>query len=56
VKINNLPDTAKNRKYIVFRYVDDEAWFYDAWDDHTKALAQAVEINGQFIPTEYVEV
>lgn len=42
---------AKKKKYIVFRIINGEAWYYDSWDDHIKALEQAVEIGGQFIPS-----
>ena len=51
MKINNMDKDAKKKKYIVFRMVDGEAWYYDSWDDHLKALEQAVEIGGQFIPS-----
>ena len=54
--IKNMNDYARGKKFVVFRYVGGEAWYYDAWDDHIKALEQALEIDGQFIPTEYVEV
>jgi hypothetical protein len=52
--INNLADWAKAKKVVVFRLVDGAAWFYDAWDDYTKALSQAVEIGGQIIPTSEI--
>lgn len=56
MKINNMDDYAKTKKYIVFRIVDGENWFYDAWDDFEKALKQAVEEGGQVAPMEAVEV
>jgi hypothetical protein len=47
---------SKNRKFIVFRMVDGENWFYDAWDDFDRALKQAIETEGQVAPIEAVEV
>lgn len=55
MKINNLFDCSKARKFIVFRVVGGENWFYDAWDEYDRALAQAVEIGGQVAPVEAVE-
>lgn len=55
MKINNMDKHAKGRKYVVFRVVNGENWYYDAWDDFDRALAQAVEIGGQVAPTEAVE-
>lgn len=56
MKINNMPEWSKTRKYVVFRIVDGDNWFYDAWDDFDRVLKQAVEIEGQFAPIEAVEV
>lgn len=55
LKVNNLPVGYRDRKYIVFRMVDGAAWFYDCWDDIEKALQQAIEIGGQFVPSSRVE-
>ena len=55
MKINNMPETAKARKYVTVREVDGGWWFYDAWDDFEKALKQAREINGQIIPVSMAE-
>ena len=48
VQINNLPETAAHRKWIVCRAVDGEVWFYDAWmyDREEDAHAQAREVGG----------
>lgn len=49
MKINNMPDLANGKKYIVFRTVDGEAWFYGAWDDAKKAIDVACEVDGKVI-------
>lgn len=54
MKINNIPEWAKNKDYIVFRMVDGEAWFYDAWKDYKSALEVALEVGGQIVPIEEV--
>ncbi len=56
MKINNMPEWSKMSKYVVFRIVDGDNWFYDAWDNFDRALKQAVEIEGQVAPIEAVEV
>ena len=52
MRINNMPDWAKRKKYIVFRMVDGEAWFYDAWNDYMKAFKQCMEpdVRGHIVP------
>ena len=52
MKVNNMAPWAKNRKFLVVCRVDGELWFYDAWDDHDKAVAQAMEecVQGMVIP------
>lgn len=45
-KINNVPAWAWGRMYMVVNEVDNEWWFYDAWDDADDAFAQAQEIYG----------
>ena len=54
MKINNMPDWAKRKKYIVFRMIDGEAWFYDAWNDYLKAFKQCMEpcVQGHIIPSD----
>ncbi len=56
MKINNMDDYARGKKFIVFRVVEGENWFYDAWDDFDRALNQAIEVEGQVAPIEAVEV
>lgn len=46
MKINNLPEYAKDCKYIVVRLVDNEVWFWGAYEDLEKAYQSASEING----------
>ena len=48
VKINNMPESATHRKWIVVRIADATAWFYDAWayDHEDDAYAQAREVGG----------
>ena len=50
MKVNNVPDWARKKRYIVCREVNGSWWFYGAWDDFEKGLKQAVEIKGQIIP------
>lgn len=54
MKINNIPEYAKNREYIVCRYVDDELWFWGAYDDNEKADTVALEIDGLVVLTRSV--
>ena len=56
MKVNNMTDWAKKSKYVVFRVVEGDNWFYDACDDFDRALKQAIEIEGQVAPIEAVEV
>lgn len=44
--INNMPDYAYNHKFIVYRVVDGENWFYGAYDDVSKAMAAMVFCGG----------
>lgn len=46
MKINNLPDYAKNYKFIVCSEVDNELWFYGAYNDYNRAIDIAIEIDG----------
>lgn len=53
VKINNLKDYALDHKYIVARIVDDELWFWGAWDDDQRAEEVARQLgNGLVITNE----
>lgn len=47
MKINNVPVYAKEKKYIVYREVNDENWFYGAFNDINKAAMSAGAINGR---------
>ena len=55
--VNNVPDWALRRTYMVIRPVDNELWFYDAWDrdDGEKAVRQAIEEHCMVIPVSVVE-
>ena len=52
MKINNMTETAKTKKYIVAREVDGEYWFFSAWDDADKANEQALAFGGEVFHTE----
>ena len=45
-KINNLPAYANEYAYSVARFVDDELWFYGAYENENRADEVANEING----------
>lgn len=45
--IQNVPEYAKNYKYIVVRRVDGELYFWGAWNDRNKAKEVAIEIGGE---------
>ena len=47
--INNEPNYAKDYNYIVARLIDDEYWFYGAYNDGAKAEKVANEVNGEVI-------
>lgn len=44
--INNMPEYAVNYKFIVYRVVCGEKWFYGAYNDHDRANNIAKEIGG----------
>lgn len=46
MKINNLPNYANEYHLIVCNVVDNELWFYGAWNDREKAYSVAKEIDG----------
>lgn len=46
MEIQNLPEYAKNHKYIVARMLDNDYWFYGAYDDIEQAQRIAQEIGG----------
>ena len=49
--VNNMTPWAKEKKFMVIRIVEGNAWFYDAWDDGEKAIKQAIEVGGMVIPS-----
>ena len=49
IKINNLPDYAQDYRYIVITIVDDELWFYGAYNDYEKALLVARETSDRMV-------
>ena len=44
--INNLPTYAVNYRFIVYRVVDGEKWFYGAYNDAQWAREVAAMIEG----------
>lgn len=50
--INNLPAYADDYKYIVVRYVDNEYWFWGAWNDSDLANEAALAIGGEVVTNE----
>lgn len=47
VTINNVPEYAKEKgKYIVARYVDNEWWFYGAYEEGTAGKV-ATDVGGE---------
>ena len=50
--INNLPTYANEYKYIVARRVDEELWFWGAWNDRNKANEVALEIGGEVVTNQ----
>lgn len=44
--INNIPEYATYKLFIVARESDGELWFWGAWDDEDKANEVALEIEG----------
>ena len=50
--IQNVPEYAKNYKYIVARRVDGELYFWGAWNDRNKANEVAIEISGEVVTNQ----
>lgn len=46
MKIENTPPYAIYYRFIVYRMVDDVAWFWGAWNDAGEAAKAAQEIGG----------
>lgn len=49
LRINNLPDRCKNKKYIVCDKVNNEYWYYGAFDELKRAQEVAKFIDGEII-------
>ena len=54
LNINNIPSYAFAHKFLVYREVDGEYWFYGAYSDGEKAQATAHEINGLLLANPWV--
>ena len=52
VKVNNVPDYAKESCYWVARKCDGEYWFWGAWEDRESAEHIAMIINGIVVENE----
>lgn len=44
--INNMPDYADSKRYIVARTYNGELYFWGAWDEKAEAKKTANEIGG----------
>lgn len=45
-RIKNCPDYAKDYEFVVVRKVDNEYWFYGAYENGFKAEQVCLEIGG----------
>lgn len=54
MRIRNLPEYAFAYKYVVYREVGGECWFYGAYNGADKAAVVAAEIGGKFVMTEAI--
>lgn len=52
MNINNIPEYAKNRAFMVCNEIDGELWFWGAYDDRNKANEAAMDIGGVVIPSK----
>lgn len=50
MQVNNLPEYARDRKWIVATLDGDEFWFFGAYDDIRTAVDAAKEVDGVAIP------
>lgn len=55
MKINNLPNYAKDHRFIVYRVVNGEAWFWGAYDEVSEASNAMMDIDGCIVETEKVD-
>ncbi len=49
IKIHNQPQYAKDYEFMVLRKVDNEYWFYGAYEDGFKAEQIALSLEGGVI-------
>lgn len=47
MNIHNIPAYAYDYRYIVYRVVDGDRWFWGAWNDRDAALQAAAEVGGE---------
>lgn len=45
--IKNVPQYAHEYRFIVYRIVNGECWFWGAWNDAGKAVSAAKDIGGE---------
>lgn len=53
IKINNYPDYADEYVYIVVRLVDNEFWFYGAYDTLNFSSKVAAELGNAVVIERY---
>lgn len=53
MKINNVPKYANDYRFFVVREVDDEYWFYGAYDDRNRANNVAMQVDGIVIENDF---
>lgn len=53
--INRMPSYAAEYKYIVYREVNGQNWFYGAYNDVTKAASVAAEIRGYVVERDDID-
>lgn len=51
-KVNNVPEYAKDHRYIVCTTNNNELWFWGAYDDFDTALKAAREVFGVIVENE----
>lgn len=56
MRVNNLPEYAKKHNYLVCREVNNELWFWGAFDDHDRAFKTAMEICGGVVVLPWLAV
>lgn len=56
IKVNNVPEYAKDYAYMVARDCDGELWFWGSFNDCGKAHQVASEVDGQAFHTDEIEM